>query len=138
MKNLFNQFEFAHIDNYRWNPTYHMLDMGKGNHIIPTLLDFGNENFEDSISSTLSNIIDNIKIRSIIDGRALTVVKPGSFESTNIIENNITNYKEVEDRIRAEDGYDVGKSDLRVNEAKVTFVDRMGLIRSLRKESDKR
>lgn len=138
LKNLFNQFEFAHIDNYRWNPTYHMLDMGKGNYIIPTLLDFGNENFEDSISSTLSNIIDNIKIRSIIDGRALTVVKPGSFESTNIIENNITNYKEVEDRIRAEDGYDVGKSDLRVNEAKVTFVDRMGLIRSLRKESDKR
>lgn len=137
LKNLFNQFEFAHIDNYRWNPTYHMLDMGKGNHIIPTLLDFGNENFEESISSTLSSIIGNIRIRSIIDGKALTVVKPGSFESTNIMENNITNYKEVKDRIRTEDGYDVSKSDLRVNAVNVTFVDRMGLIRSLRKESDK-
>ncbi|HCJ4447967.1 TPA: hypothetical protein NR419_002754 [Listeria innocua] len=137
LKNLFNQFEFAHIDNYRWNPTYHMLDMGKGNHIIPTLLDFGNENFEESISSTFSSIIGNIRIRSIIDGKALTVVKPGSFESTNIMENNITNYKEVKDRIRTEDGYDVSKSDLRVNAVNVTFVDRMGLIRSLRKESDK-
>lgn len=137
LKNLLNQFEFAHVDNYSWKPTYHMLDMGSGNHIIPTLLDFSSENFEKSISSTLSDIIENVKIRNIIDGKALTVVKPGSFDSTNIMETNITNYKEIKDRILTDDGCDVRKKDLRVNEANVTLVDRMSLIKSLREESDK-
>ena len=137
LKNLLNQFQFAHVDNYRWSPTYHMLDMGKGNHIIPTLLDFSSENFEKSISSTLSDIIENVKIRNIIDGKALTVVKPGNFDSSNIMETNITNYKSIKDRILTDDGFDVSKKDLRVNEANVTLVDRMSLIKSLREESDK-
>lgn len=138
LKHLLNQFEFAHVDNYRWCPTYHMLDMGKENYIIPTLLDFSSENFEKSISSTLSGIIENVKIRNIIDGKALTVVKPGSFDSTNIMETNITNYKEAKDIILTDEGWADSKKDLRVNKANVTLIDRMSLIKSLREESDKR
>lgn len=137
LKNILNQFEFAHIENYRWNPNYHMLDMENGNYIIPTLLDFRSEIFEESISSTLSSIVSNIKIRKIINGKALTVVKPDSFKVTNIMETNITNYKEVKDRILIDDGYDISKSDLRIHEADITFVDRMSLISSLREKSDK-
>lgn len=53
------------------------------------------------------------------------------------METNITNYKSIKDRILTDDGFDVSKKDLRVNEANVTLVDRMSLIKSLREESDK-
>ena len=136
LESLFFQFQFANLSNYRRMPTYHMIDMGEDNQIIPTLLSFRDELEHDAISTTLSKIRQNIYIKKDIDGKALTVDKP-HFPSKNILEENITNYKQIEARILAEDGLNVCREEATVQDVNVTLVDKMSLIMDLRRKSDK-
>ena len=137
LNSLLYQFQFADINNYRREANYHMIDMGEDNHIIPTLMNFRNDIEEVAISTTLSKIRQNISIRKVIDGKALTVESP-HFKSKNILEENITNYKEMEKRILEEDGVNSFGKAVAVQEVNFTLVDKMSLISDLKEKSDKR
>lgn len=133
---LLHQFEFAYVDNYYWYPSAHLLDMGYGNQIIPTLLDFSTHTFKKSVSTSLSNIVNNFEIHDEINGKALTVVKP-ELVSTNIMEKNVTSYKQMENKLLSDDGFDVEKKNSNSYKIDVTLVDRTSLIKDLKEKSDK-
>lgn len=110
--------------------------MGYGNQIIPTLLDFSTHTFKKSVSTSLSNIVNNFEIHDEINGKALTVVKP-ELVSTNIMEKNVTSYKQMENKLLSDDGFDVEKKNSNSYKIDVTLVDRTSLIKDLKEKSDK-
>ncbi|MBO1307299.1 hypothetical protein JZO70_14065 [Enterococcus sp. 669A] len=139
IKNLLYQFEFSYVDDYCWNPAYHMLDMGRENYIIPTLLDFGSEKFGKSIAIRLSNIINNVEIYSAIQGKALTAIKPEGPILESVMENNVTNYKEIKKRFLPEESSNSkeGNQNINVSENDIKIIDRASFVNELREKSDK-
>lgn len=136
LDSLLYQFQFVNLENYKFELNSHMFNFKDSYTVVPTLLNFRNQLDEIAISTTLAKIQENFAIRKVIDGKILTVEKPG-FESQSIANADITSFKKMEDQIIEEDKGKNNQVTSGIKKINVTLVDKMNLIAKLKEESDK-
>lgn len=136
LDSLLYQFQFVNLENYKFELNSHMFNFKDSYTVVPTLLNFRNQLDEIAISTTLAKIQENFAIRKVIDGKILTVEKPG-FESQSIANADITSFKKMEDQIIEEDKGKNNQVPSGIKKINVTLVDKMNLIAKLKEESDK-
>lgn len=136
LDSLLYQFQFVNLENYKFELNSHMFNFKDSYTVVPTLLNFRNQLDEIAISTTLARIQENFAIRKVIDGKILTVEKPG-FESQSIANADITSFKKMEDQIIEEDKGQSNQVQSGIKKINVTLVDKMNLISNLKEKSDK-